>query len=125
MKSIHTPNAPEAIGPFSQGYIAGDFLYVSGQGALDPATRKTVAGGIEEQTKRVCENVLAVIKEAGADPKKIVKTTCFLADMADFARFNAVYKQYITNAPARSCVAVRQLPLPDLLCEIEAVVYLK
>ena len=124
MEKIHTKSAPEAIGPYSQGIKAGDFLFISGQTGVEPNTGKVVPGGVEEQADQVCKNLLAIIEAAGATPEKIVKTTCFLADMKDFAAFNAVYKQYITSAPARSCVAVKELPL-SLRCEIEAIVYLK
>lgn len=124
MEKMHTKNAPEAIGPYSQGIKAGDFLFISGQTGVDPNTGKVVPGGVEEQADQVCKNLLAIIEAAGATSEKIVKTTCFLADMKDFAVFNSVYKQYITSAPARSCVAVKELPL-SLRCEIEAIVYLK
>ena len=124
MKKIHTNNAPAAIGPYSQAIACGDFLFTSGQIGLDPETGAVVEGGVKEQAERALKNLLAIIEEAGTTPDKIVKTTCFLADMADFAAFNEVYAAYIPNAPARSCVAVRELP-KSLLCEVEAIVSLK
>ena len=124
MKSIQTNKAPAAIGPYSQGIVAGDFLFTSGQAPFDPATGETVPGGIAEQAEQTMKNVLAVAEAAGADASKIVKTTCFLADMDDFAAFNRVYAKYIPSAPARSCVAAKALPR-GILCEVEAVIYLK
>lgn len=124
MKKIHTNNAPAAIGPYSQAIACGDFLFTSGQIGLNPENGEVVSGGIKAQAEQALKNLLAIIEEAGSDASKVVKTTCFLADMADFAAFNEVYAQYIPNAPARSCVAVRELP-KAVLCEVEAVVYLK
>ena len=124
MKKIHTNNAPAAIGPYSQAIACGDSLFTSGQIGLDPETGAVVEGGVKEQAERALQNLLAIIEEAGSTADKIVKTTCFLADMTDFAAFNEVYAAYIPNAPARSCVAVRELP-KSLLCEIEAIVSLK
>lgn len=124
MKKIHTNNAPAAIGPYSQAIACGDFLFTSGQIGLNPENGEVVSGGIKAQAEQAMKNLLAIIEEAGSDASKVVKTTCFLADMADFAAFNEVYAQYIPNAPARSCVAVRELP-KAVLCEVEAVVYLK
>lgn len=124
MKKIHTSKAPAAIGPYSQAIACGDFLFTSGQIGLNPETGEVVDGGIKEQAEQALSNLLAIIEEAGSDASKIVKTTCFLADMADFAAFNEVYAAHIPNAPARSCVAVRELP-KSLLCEIEAIVSLK
>ena len=124
MKKIHTNNAPAAIGPYSQAIACGDFLFTSGQIGRDPEPGAVVAGGIKEQAERALQNLIAIIEEAGSSADKIVKTTCFLADMADFAAFNEVYAAYIPNAPARSCVAVRELP-KSLLCEVEAIVSLK
>lgn len=124
MKKIHTNNAPAAIGPYSQAIACGDFLFTSGQIGMNPENGEVVPGGIKAQAERALQNLLAIIEEAGSDASKIVKTTCFLADMADFAAFNEVYATYIPNAPARSCVAVRELP-KSVLCEVEAVVYLK
>ena len=119
MKPISTPNAPAAIGPYSQGYEAGGFVYTSGQIPVDPATG-AVPAGIEAQTHQSCKNVGAVLEAGGAGFGKVFKTTCFLADMADFAAFNAVYEQYFVSKPARSCVAVKALP-KGVLCEIEAI----
>ena len=119
MKVIYTPNAPAAIGPYSQGYEAGGFVYTSGQIGVNPADG-VAPEGIEAQAHQSCKNVGAVLEAGGVDFSKVFKTTCFLADMADFATFNAVYEQYFTSKPARSCVAVKTLP-KGLLCEIEAV----
>ena len=119
MKVIFTEKAPAAIGPYSQGYEAGGFVYTSGQIGVDPATGVTPEG-IEAQAHRSCQNVAAVLEAGGADMTKVFKTTCFLADMGDFAAFNAVYEQYFVSKPARSCVAVKTLP-KGLLCEIEAI----
>ena len=119
MKPISTPNAPAAIGPYSQGYEAGGFVYTSGQIPVDPATG-AVPAGIEAQTHQSCKNVGAVLEAGGAGFGKVFKTTCFLADMAEFAAFNAVYEQYFVSKPARSCVAVKALP-KGVLCEIEAI----
>ena len=124
MKKIHTSKAPGAIGPYSQAIACGDFLFTSGQIGLNPETGEVVSGGIKEQAEQALSNLLAIIEEAGSDASKIVKTTCFLADMSDFAAFNEVYAAHIPNAPARSCVAVRELP-KSLLCEVEAIVSLK
>ena len=119
MQKIETSNAPGAIGPYSQGYIANGFIYTSGQIPVDPATG-AVPEGIEAQAHQSCRNVGAILEAAGADFSKVFKTTCFLADMADFAAFNQVYAQYFVSKPARSCVAVRELP-KGVLCEIEAI----
>lgn len=123
-KKIQTNNAPAAIGPYSQGIVAGDFLFTSGQAGFDPATGATVEGGITAQAEQSMKNLLAIIGQAGGSPSDIVKTTCFLADIGDFAAFNEVYQKYIPSAPARSCVAVKEMPR-SVLCEVEAVVYLK
>lgn len=120
MKKISTDKAPAAIGPYSQGIVAGDLLFASGQIPINPATGEIEAVTIEDQTKQACENVGAILKEAGTDFSHVVKTTCFLADMADFAAFNGVYETYFTGKPARSCVAVKQLP-KNVLCEIEVI----
>ena len=119
MKKIETTNAPGAIGPYSQGYIVNGFVFTSGQIPVDPATGD-IPEGIEAQTRQSCENVAAILSAAGSNMEKVVKTTCFLADMADFAAFNQVYSQYFTGKPARSCVAVKTLP-KNVLCEIEAI----
>ena len=119
MKIIETKNAPGAIGPYSQGYIAGGFVYTSGQIGIDPATGE-IPEGIVAQAERSCKNVGAILQAAGAGFEKVFKTTCFLADMADFAAFNEVYAKYFVSKPARSCVAVKTLP-KGVLCEIEAI----
>ena len=123
MKKVVTDKAPAAIGPYSQGIIAGDFLFASGQIPIVPASGEIEAVTIEEQAKQAMENVGAILAEAGTNYDRVVKTTCFLADMADFAAFNAVYEQYFTKKPARSCVAVKQLP-KNVLCEVEVIAYL-
>ncbi|MEE1312894.1 MAG: RidA family protein [Lachnospiraceae bacterium] len=120
MKKIATDKAPGAIGPYSQAVICGGMLYTSGQICLDPAVGEVVGGGIEEQTHRVCKNLGAVLEAAGTDFDHVVKTTCFLADMNDFAAFNEVYGEYFTSKPARSCVAVKSLP-KGVLCEVEVI----
>lgn len=119
MHQLKTQNAPGAIGPYSQGYQTGSMVFTSGQLGVDPATGN-LPEGIEAQAELSCKNVGAVLKAAGLDFSKVVKTTCFLADMGDFAAFNKVYAQYFTSCPARSCVAVRTLP-KNALCEIEAI----
>lgn len=111
MKTIHTDKAPAAVGPYSQAKIAGGFLFASGQVPINPETAKVIEGGIEAQTEQVCKNIEAVLTEAGTDFSKVVKTTCFLADINDFKAFNEVYANYFTSKPARSCVAVKNLPL--------------
>ena len=116
---IATPTAPGAIGPYSQGWTVGDFVYTSGQIPVDPATG-AVPEGIAAQAEQSCKNVGAILEAAGTGLEQVFKTTCFLADMADFAAFNEVYARYFTTKPARSCVAVRELP-KGVLCEIEAV----
>ncbi len=120
IKKIETTNAPKAIGPYSQAMIYNGIVYTSGQIAIDPATGKVEADDIGGQTQRVLENLKAVLQAAGSSPAHALKTTCFLKDMSDFARFNAVYETVFTGKPARSCVAVRELP-KDVLVEIEAV----
>ena len=119
-KIIYTKNAPDAIGPYSQGIITGGLLFTSGQIAINPATGAVEAVTIEEQTEQVCKNLGALLAAAGTSYEKVVKTTCFLADMGDFAAFNAVYAQYFTSNPARSCVAVKTLPR-NVLVEVEVV----
>ena len=119
MKVIATTNAPGAIGPYSQGMIVGGFVYTSGQIPVDPATG-AVPEGITAQAEQSCKNVGAILEAAGTGFEKIFKTTCFLADMADFAQFNEVYAKYFVSKPARSCVAVKTLP-KGVLCEIEAI----
>ena len=122
-KVIATPNAPAAVGPYSQGWIAGDFVYTAGQGGLDPASGCLVSDTVEGQAEQACKNVGAILEEAGASFADVVKTTVFLAHITDFAAFNAVYARYFTEKPARTCVAARDLPL-GMLCEIEAVAYI-
>ena len=116
---ISTPKAPDAIGPYSQGYAFGDLVITSGQIPVDPATG-TTPEGISAQAEQSCKNVGAILEAAGVTLESVVKTTCFLADMGDFAAFNEVYAKYFTSKPARSCVAVRELP-KGVLCEIEAI----
>ncbi len=120
MQKIHTEKAPAAIGPYSQAIRIGNLLFTSGQIPIDPATGGIVEGGIEAQTERICKNLKAVLEAAGMGLEKVVKTTCFLADMGDFAAFNAVYAQYFTEKPARSCVAVKTLP-KNVLAEVECI----
>lgn len=122
MKIIETKHAPGAIGPYSQGYVANGFVYTSGQIPVDPADG-TIPEGIAAQADRSCRNVGAILEAAGTDFSKVIKTTCFLADMADFAAFNQVYAEYFVSRPARSCVAVKALP-KGVLCEIEAIAIL-
>lgn len=119
MHPISTANAPAAIGPYSQGYEVNGLVYTSGQIPVDPATG-AIPQGIEAQAEQSCRNVGAILAVAGTDFSKVFKTTCFLADMADFAAFNAVYEKYFVSKPARSCVAVKTLP-KNVLCEIEAI----
>ena len=119
MKVIATTNAPGAIGPYSQGMIVGGFVYTSGQIPVDPATGN-VPEGITAQAEQSCKNVGAILEAAGTGFEKVFKTTCFLADMGDFAAFNEGYAKYFTSKPARSCVAVKDLP-KGVLCEIEAI----
>ena len=119
MKVIATTNAPGAIGPYSQGMIVNGFVYTSGQIPVDPATGN-VPEGITAQAEQSCKNVGAILEAAGTGFEKVFKTTCFLADMGDFAKFNEVYAKYFISKPARSCVAVKTLP-KGVLCEIEAI----
>jgi len=120
MKTIHTDKAPAAVGPYSQAIQAGGMLYLSGQIAIDPVAGKIVATDIEGQAEQCCRNVEAVLAAAGSDMKHVVKTTCFLAAIGDFQKFNAVYEQHFISKPARSCVAVKDLPA-GALCEVEAI----
>ena len=119
MKVIATTNAPGAIGPYSQGYVVNGFVYTSGQIPVNPETGETPEG-IAAQAEQSCKNVGAILEAAGSSFDKVFKTTCFLADMGDFAAFNEVYAKYFTSKPARSCVAVKTLP-KNVLCEIEAI----
>ncbi len=120
MEKIMTKNAPEAIGPYTQAIVTGNLVFTSGQIALDPADGQVHATTIEAQTEQVCKNLSAVLAAAGSSLEKAVKTTCFLADMADFAAFNAVYGTYFTSKPARSCVAAKALP-KGVLVEVEVI----
>ena len=119
MTVLETKNAPGAIGPYSQGFTVNGFVYTSGQIPVDPADG-TVPEGITAQAEQSCKNVGAILEAAGVDFSRVFKTTCFLADMTDFAAFNEVYAKYFISKPARSCVAVRTLP-KGVLCEIEAI----
>ena len=118
MKTIHTDQAPAAVGPYSQAIEANSVLYCSGQNAINPAEGKIVATTIEEQAEQCCRNIEAVLKEAGTDMSHVIKTTCFLAEIADFKAFNEVYAKHFVSKPARSCVAVKDLPA-GALCEVE------
>ena len=120
IRKIHTENAPAAVGPYSQAIEVNGTVYSSGQIPLDPATGEIVDGDIKIQTERVMKNLMAVLEAAGTKQENIVKTMCFLADMGDFAAFNEVYAEYITEKPARSCVAVKTLP-KNVLCEVEVI----
>lgn len=120
MKVVATEKAPKALGPYSQGYVHGGILYSAGQIAINPEADDVTAVTIAEQTEQVCKNLGEVLKEAGTDFDHVLKTTCFLADMADFAAFNEVYAKYFTSKPARSCVAVKTLP-KGVLCEVELI----
>lgn len=123
IRRIHTENAPAAVGPYSQAIEVNGIVYSSGQIPIDPATGEIVEGDIRVQTERVMKNLMAVLEAAGTKPENIVKTMCFLADMGDFAAFNEVYAEYITEKPARSCVAVKTLP-KNVLCEVEVIAVL-
>ena len=120
LNQVYTEKAPEAIGPYSQAMIVGNLVYTSGQIPINPKTGVVETATIEDQAKQVCENLKAVLEAAGSSLEQVVKTTCFLRDMADFAAFNEIYAAYFTGKPARSCVAVRQLP-KDVLVEVEAI----
>lgn len=120
MEYVATTKAPGAIGPYSQAVKANGMLFTSGQIPINPATGNVEAKTIEEQTAQVCENLKAVLEAAGTGFDKVVKTTCFLADIADFAAFNEVYAKYFVSKPARSCVAVKDLP-KAVLCEVELI----
>ena len=119
-QKVHTEKAPAAIGPYSQAIVAGNLVFTSGQIPLNPETGLLEGSNITEQTHRVCQNLQAVLEAAGASLQSAVKTVCFLRDMADFAAFNEVYAQYFTEKPARSCVAVKDLP-KGALVEVEVV----
>lgn len=120
LKKVQTDKSPAAIGPYSQGIITGNLVFTSGQIPLNPANGEIVGGDVTAQTERVMQNLVAVLEAAGASAETVVKTTCFLADMADFAAFNAVYEKYMVQKPARSCVAVKTLP-KNVLVEVEAI----
>lgn len=120
LQKVATNQAPAAIGPYSQGIITGNLLFTSGQIAINPASGNVEAEDIVGQAEQVMKNIGAILTEAGTDYSKVVKTTCFLADMNDFATFNEVYAKYFTEKPARSCVAVKTLP-KNVLCEVEAI----
>ena len=123
MKVVSTEKAPAAIGPYSQAMIVNGVVFTSGQIPIDPATGEITAKTIEEQAEQVMKNIGAILEEAGVNYGSVVKTSCFLADMADFAAFNSVYEKYFTEKPARSCVAVKELP-KSVLCEVEVIAYL-
>ena len=120
LTKIATNKAPAAIGPYSQGLLANGMLFASGQIPIIPETGELQTGDIKAQAEQVMKNIGEILKEAGTDYEKVVKTTCFLAEMSDFADFNSVYEKYFTGKPARSCVAVKQLP-KDVLCEVEVI----
>ena len=120
MKTIHTPHAPEAIGPYSQAVVHGGFLFTSGQIAINPASGRVEADAIEGQAEQVKKNLAALLEAAGSSFGNVVKTTCFLSDMADFAVFNGIYERYFVGRPARSCVAAKELP-KGVLVEVELI----
>lgn len=123
LKKISTKKAPAAIGPYSQGIIVDHFLFASGQIPINPANGEIEGNNIVAQAEQVMKNIGALLEEAGTNYKSVVKTTCFLADMADFVAFNEVYAKYFTENPARSCVAVKELP-KNVLCEVEVIAYI-
>ena len=120
MKTVHTDKAPAAVGPYSQAKICGNLVFLSGQIAIDPKTNTIKAQTIEEHTEQICKNIIEVLKAAGTSIENVVKTTCFLAEMSDFAAFNEVYAKYFVSSPARSCVAAKALP-KGVLAEIEVI----
>lgn len=120
LRKISTDKAPAAIGPYSQGIIVNGLLFASGQIPINPETGEITGTDITSQAEQVCKNIGALLAEAGTDYKRVVKTSCFLADMGDFAAFNEVYAGYFTEKPARSCVAVKTLP-KNVLCEVEVI----
>ena len=122
LKVTSTEKAPAAIGPYSQAVSFGDLLFTSGQIALDPATEEVVGTTIEEQTEQVMKNISAILEANNIDFNNVIKTTCFIAEMADFAKFNEIYAKYFVSKPARSCVAVKELP-KAVLCEVEVIAY--
>ncbi len=123
MIKISTEHAPAAIGPYSQAVVYGQTVYTSGQIAINPATQQVEEDTIEGQTLQVMKNIGAILEAAGSNFQQVIKTTCFLADMKDFAAFNKIYETYFTEKPARSCVAVKELP-KQVLCEVEVIAYL-
>lgn len=120
LKVTNTEKAPAAIGPYSQAISFGDLLFTSGQIPLNPTTGEVVGTDIEEQTLQVMKNISAILEASNADFKDVIKTTCFIANMSDFAKFNEVYAKYFISKPARSCVAVKELP-KGVLCEVEVI----
>lgn len=122
MKKVSTEKAPAAIGPYSQGMIWGELVFSSGQIPVNPQTGEIAGPTITEQAEQSCKNVGEVLKAGGSSLEKVIKTTCFLADMKDFPEFNRIYEKYFVSSPARSCVAVKTLP-KDVLCEVEAIAY--
>ena len=124
MKKVSTTQAPAAIGPYSQGMVFGNLVFTSGQIPVDPATGEIAGPTITEQAEQSCKNVGEVLKAAGSSLERVIKTTCFLADMGDFPVFNGVYEKYFVGFPARSCVAVKSLP-KGVLCEVEAVAFVE
>lgn len=120
MNKVYTSNAPEALGPYSQAIVTGNMVFTSGQIAINPATNTVEATDIQGQTEQVMKNLGEVLKEAGSSFDKAVKTTCFLKNMSDFAAFNEIYGKYFSSKPARSCVAVKELP-KDVLVEVEVI----
>lgn len=120
IKTLHTENAPAAIGPYSQAKIVNGILYASGQIAINPAKGDVETTTIEDQTEQVCKNIGAILEAAGSSFDKVIKTTCFLKNMSDFATFNGIYGTYFTSKPARSCVAAAALP-KDVLVEVEII----
>lgn len=124
INTIYTNNAPDAIGPYSQAKIAGGFLFASGQIAINPASGAVESDNIEGQTEQIMKNIGAILAEAGLSFDSVVKTTCFLKNMSDFGAFNDIYGKYFTSKPARSCVAVAQLP-KDVLAEVEVIAVCK
>ena len=120
MKAIYSERAPNPIGPFSQAYLANGFLFVSGQGDIDPTTNEIVKGGIQAQAEQTCKNIATLLTAAKTDFSKVVKANCYLANMDDFVQFNEVYEKYFISRPARTCVAVKKLPM-GIACEIEVI----
>lgn len=120
IEKVYTNDAPEAIGPYSQAVKCGNLVFTSGQIAIDPKSGNVESDTIEGQTEQICKNLVAVLGAAGTSMDKVIKTTCFLSDMADFSKFNEIYAKYFTSKPARSCIAAKQLP-KNVLAEIEVV----